>query len=115
MRKKDRSDQCLCFRCTDRTIPLLVKSKISSLNPSSVIVLPSVWQAGSWSEIVFFMQAQMAVNSSCFGISCLFVLRLNVPVNNFSVMSGRSQPFLGLTSTVDVPCSRTQHGAACGD
>ena len=31
---------------------------------------------------------------------CLFVLRLNVPVNNFSVMSGRSQLFLGLTSTV---------------
>ena len=30
----------------------------------------------------------------------LFVLRLNVPVNNFSVMSGRSQLFLGLTSTV---------------
>ena len=30
----------------------------------------------------------------------LFVLRLNVPVNNFSVMSGRSQRFLGLTSTV---------------
>ena len=31
---------------------------------------------------------------------CLFVLRLNVPVNNFSVMSGRSQRFLGSTSTV---------------
>ena len=31
---------------------------------------------------------------------CLFVLRLNIPVNNFSVMSGRSQRFLGLTSTV---------------
>ena len=31
---------------------------------------------------------------------CLFVLRLYVPVNNFSVMSGRSQRFLGLTSTV---------------
>ena len=27
----------------------------------------------------------------------LFVSRLNVPVNNFSVMSGRSQLFLGLT------------------
>ena len=34
-------------------------------------------------------------------ITCFnFVLRLNVPVNNFSVMSGRSQRFLGLTSTV---------------
>ena len=26
---------------------------------------------------------------------CLFVLRLNVPVNNFSVMLGQSQVFLG--------------------
>ena len=37
----------------------------------------------------------------------------NVPVNNFSVMSGRSHRFLGITSTfweVNVSCSRTQHG-----
>ena len=34
-----------------------------------------------------------------------FVLRLNVPVNNFSVMSGRSQRFLGLTSTVGSRCA----------
>ena len=32
--------------------------------------------------------------------NCLFVLRFNVPVKHFSVMSGRSQPFLGLASTV---------------
>ena len=32
-------------------------------------------------------------------LDCLFVLRINVPVNNFSVMSGLSQHFLGLTST----------------
>ena len=29
----------------------------------------------------------------------LVLLRLNVPVNNFSVMSGRSHRFLGITST----------------
>ena len=28
-------------------------------------------------------------------LTALFVLRLNVPVNNFSVMSGRSHRFLG--------------------
>ena len=33
-------------------------------------------------------------------IHILFVLSLNVPVNNFSVMSRWSQRFLGLTSTV---------------
>ena len=34
-----------------------------------------------------------SVYKRCF--VCLFVLRLNVPVNNFSVMSGRSHRFLG--------------------
>ena len=36
----------------------------------------------------------------CFFFVCLFVFRFNVPVNNCSVMAGRSQRFLGLTSTV---------------
>ena len=40
---------------------------------------------------------------------CLFVLRLNVPVNNFSVMSGRSKRFLGLTSTVGRMCLAEGH------
>ena len=31
----------------------------------------------------------------CLHEVCLFVLRLNVPVNNFSVMSGWSHRFLG--------------------
>ena len=41
------------------------------------------------------------------------MLRLNVPVNNFSVMSGRSHRFLGnqpVLSGSKVSCSRTQHG-----
>ena len=32
-------------------------------------------------------------------LSFFLLLRLNVPVNNFSVMSGRSHRFLGITST----------------
>ena len=39
---------------------------------------------------------------------CLLVLRLNVPVNNFSVMSG-------VLWGVNVSYSRTQHGDAYGD
>ena len=43
----------------------------------------------------------------------LFGLMLYVPVNNFSVMAGRSHRFLGITSTlsreVNVSCSRIQH------
>ena len=45
------------------------------------------------------------VNNFLSLLVCLFVLRLNVPVNNFSVMSGRSQRFLGLTSTVGSRCA----------
>ena len=40
-------------------------------------------------------------------------LRFYIPVNNFSVMSGQSHRFLGITSTfweVKVSCSRIQHG-----
>ena len=46
-------------------------------------------------------------------VSEVFALRIYVPVNNFSVMSGRSHRFLGIKSTfweVDVSCSRIQHG-----
>ena len=49
-------------------------------------------------------------NGSMFG---LVFIRLNVPVNNFSVMLGRSHHFLGITSTfqgVNCLCSRTQYG-----
>ena len=35
-----KADQRLCFRYTDSTIPLLPKSEISSLYPSSVAVQP---------------------------------------------------------------------------
>ena len=44
--------------------------------------------------------------------SFLISILLNVPVNNFSVMSGRSHCYLGITSTfweVNVSCSRIQH------
>ena len=43
-----QADQRLCFRNIDSTIPLLSKSKISSLSPSSMAVEPGLcW---TWSE-----------------------------------------------------------------
>ena len=42
------ADQRLCFRYTDSTIPLLPKSKISSLQPSSVGLQPGL--CATWSE-----------------------------------------------------------------
>ena len=41
-------DKSLCFRYIDSTIPLLSKSEVSSLSPSSVIVQPSLCR--TWSE-----------------------------------------------------------------
>ena len=50
MLRGDReADQCLCFRYTYSTIPLLPKYEISSLRPSSVVVQPGL--CGTWSEI----------------------------------------------------------------
>ena len=42
------ADQRLCFRYTDSTIPLLPKSQISMLYPSSVAVQPGLCR--TWSE-----------------------------------------------------------------
>ena len=42
------TDQRLCFRYTDSTIPLLPKTEISSLWPSSVVVQPGLCR--TWSE-----------------------------------------------------------------
>ena len=43
LRGNCEADQHLCFRYTDSTIPLLPKSKISSLYPSSVAVQPGLY------------------------------------------------------------------------
>ena len=48
VRSNCEADQRLCFRYTYSTIPLLSKSKISSLYPSSETVQPGLCQ--TWSE-----------------------------------------------------------------
>ena len=48
------------------------------------------------SSLVFLLFSVSPINIKNLHLqNCLFVLRLNVPVNNFSVMSGRSHRFLG--------------------
>ena len=49
------ADQRLCFRYMDSTIPLLSKSKISSLYPSSVTVQPGLCLTWSETQIVGFL------------------------------------------------------------
>ena len=48
LRGNSEADQRLCFRYSDSTIPLLPKSEISSLQPSSVAVQTGLCQ--TWSE-----------------------------------------------------------------
>ena len=48
LRGNREADQRLCFRYTNSTIPVLHKSEISSLWPSSVTVQPGL--CGTWSE-----------------------------------------------------------------
>ena len=48
LRGNREADQRLCFRYIDSTIPLLPKSEISSLYPSSVTTQTSL--CGTWSE-----------------------------------------------------------------
>ena len=48
LRGNRKADQRLCFRYVDSIIPLLHKSEISSLQPSSVAVQPDLCR--TWSE-----------------------------------------------------------------
>ena len=47
LRGNREADQRLCFRYTDSTTPLFLKSDISSLHPSSVAVQPSLCRTRS--------------------------------------------------------------------
>ena len=61
-------------------------------------------------NVLITLYMYMYIIKFCF---CLFGLKLYVPVNIFSVMSGPSHRFLGISSTlweVNVPYSRIQHG-----
>ena len=48
LRSNCAADQRLCFRYTDSTIPLLPKSKISSMQTYSVVIQPGLCR--TWSE-----------------------------------------------------------------
>ena len=53
-RSNREADQRLCFRYIDSTIPLLSKSEISSLWPSSVAEQPSLCRIRSETRILVF-------------------------------------------------------------
>ena len=57
------ADQRLCFRYMASTIPLLSKSKISSLYPSSVLLQADLCKTRSETQIVAFSHAQAHIFS----------------------------------------------------
>ena len=54
LRGNREADQRLCFRYIDSTIPLLSKSEISSLYPSSVAVQPGLCQTRFETRMLVF-------------------------------------------------------------
>ena len=54
LRGNREADQRLCFRYIDSTIPLLSKSEISSLKPSSVAVQPGLCRTRSETRMLVF-------------------------------------------------------------
>ena len=104
------ADQRLCLRYSDSTISLLPKIrnfKLLAIFYSCTGPFVSDL-AGLMSGHILYTTLNWLTMSYCLNSApvillsfiCLFVFRLNIPVNNFSVMWGRSQCFLGLTSTV---------------
>ena len=72
------ADQRLCFRYTDSTIPLLSKSNISILKPSSVLVQPGLCLTWSATQIVGFLTHRLIYNIPMnHGLGFLFLV--NVP------------------------------------
>ena len=59
LRGNREADQPLCFRYMDSTIPLLPKSEISSLQPSSVAVQPGLCRIESETPITGFLMSRL--------------------------------------------------------
>ena len=59
LRGNREADQRLCFRYTDSTILLLPKSKISSLQPSSVAVQPGLCRTSSETPKTGFLTTRL--------------------------------------------------------
>ena len=72
LRSNCAADQRLCFRYTDSTIPLLPKSEISSLWPSSVAVQPGLCRTRSETPKTGFLRTRLIYEQhykkTCFSI-----------------------------------------------
>ena len=73
LRGNREADQRLCFRYTDSTIPLLPKSDISSLYPSSVTVQPGLCQTWSETPKTGFLRTRLKLAASVGNVICCLV------------------------------------------
>ena len=64
LRNNCEADRRLCFRYMDSTIPLLSKSKISSLYPPSVTVQADLCRTWSEPKLLVFLRTGLYVNVS---------------------------------------------------
>ena len=92
LRSNCKADQCLCFRYRDSIIPLLSKSNISSLQPSSVTEQPCMCRT------CFLMTWLICMN--LLKLDCLLVLSIKILMKIF--LANRIAP------------DGTPHTAYCG-
>ena len=64
LRGNREADQHLCFHYTDSTIPLLPKSEISSLQPSSVAIQPGLCQTRSETPKTGILTTRLIYNNN---------------------------------------------------
>ena len=70
LRGNREADQRLCFRYLDSTIPLLSKSEISSLLPSSIAVQPGLCRTWSDNPKTGFLITRLISSLSKTSITC---------------------------------------------
>ena len=82
------ADQRLCFSFIDSTIPLLPKSEISSLQPSSVAVQPGLCWTWSETRKTCFLMTMLI----CFSLMMLMMktamMKVSKLFNIFTIITG---------------------------
>ena len=75
LRGNREADQRLCFRYSDSMIPLLPKSEISCILPSSATVQPGLYWTGSETPKTGFLRTRL--NYYCLDYTALFLLAIH--------------------------------------
>ena len=85
------AEQRLCFRNTDRQLPLLFKSKISSLLLSSLTVQPGLCRTWSETPKTGFLTTRLLYDKHVFNAINLMIFYLSIRVLRFEIPSVYSE------------------------